>query len=87
MPVGKVTWFLGDILVHQPDAFGFFKCKIESPKDMHLPILQTHMETKEGLRTVAPLGTWVDVLFSEEMKLAITYGYKITVLEGYISPL
>ena len=83
MPVGIPTWFEGDIMEHQPNAFGFFKCKIESPKNMHIPILQTHIETKEGLRTVAPLGSWVDVLFSEEMKLAISYGYKITVLEGY----
>lgn len=50
---------------------------------MHIPLLQTHYKTLNGTRTVAPLGSWVDVLFSEEAKMAIAYGYKIEVIEGY----
>jgi hypothetical protein len=85
MPVGKPTYFKGDnLLEHYPDAFGFFKCKIEAPNDLNVPILQTHVETSAGKRTVAPLGSWTDVLFSEEMKNAISYGYKISVLEGFM---
>lgn len=76
-------WFEGNILDHQPNAFGFFRCKIEAPVNLNIPILQTHVKTKSGIRTIAPLGTWIDVLSSEEAKMAIKYGYKITVLEGY----
>jgi hypothetical protein len=83
MPVGKPTYFEGDIIRHIPNAFGFFECLIEAPKDLHIPILQTHVNTASGMRTIAPLGNWTDVLFSEEMKLALSYGYKITVLKGY----
>lgn len=36
------------------------------------------------MRTVAPLGTWYDMLFSEEMYNAQKYGYKFDILWGYI---
>jgi hypothetical protein len=83
MPVGNPTWFEGNILNCQPDAFGFFKCNITAPSDLNIPVLQTHVKTNNGMRTIAALGNWTDVLFSEEMNLAIKYGYKIEVLEGY----
>jgi hypothetical protein len=83
MPVGKPEYFKGNILDYIPDAFGFFRCNITAPSNLNIPILQTHVETSAGKRTVAPLGSWSDVLFSEEMHLAINYGYKIEVLEGY----
>jgi hypothetical protein len=83
MPVGKPEYFKGNILDYIPDAFGFFRCNITAPSNLNIPILQTHVETSAGKRTVAPLGSWTDVLFSEEMHLAINYGYKIEVLEGY----
>ena len=83
MPVGTPSWFEGNILEHKPDAFGFFRCEIETPNKLNIPILQTHVNTKGGVRTVAPLGKWTDVLFSEEIHLAISYGYKIKVLDGY----
>lgn len=84
MPLGTPQWFEGNILERDPQAFGFFKCEIEAPMNLKVPVLQTHVNTKGGLRTVAPLGKWTDVLFSEEMHLAISYGYNIKVIEGYI---
>lgn len=84
VPTGNPEYFKGNVLDHYPDAFGFFRCKIEAPVDIKVPILQTHVETKSGTRTVAPLGSWTDVLFSEEMHLAIKYGYKITITEGFM---
>jgi hypothetical protein len=56
MPVGKPTQFFGDIRKTDPDAFGFFYCKIIAPDNLKHPILQTHIKTKSGIRTIAPLG-------------------------------
>jgi hypothetical protein len=36
-----------------------------------------------GIRSIAALGTWSDMIFSEEMKNAIKYGYKFEILWGY----
>jgi hypothetical protein len=47
---------------------------------MKHPILQTHVKTKDGIRTIAPLGTWEDMLFSEEIRNAEKYGYTIDVI-------
>ena len=64
--------------------FGFFKVKITSPTKLQHPIIQTKIKTPAGLRTVAPLGTWTDVIFSEEMYNAEKLGYKFEIHEGYI---
>jgi hypothetical protein len=57
MPVGKPIYFEGDITVIEPDAFGFFYCEIITPNNIKHPIIQTHVKTKGGLRTMAPVGT------------------------------
>jgi hypothetical protein len=56
MPTGKPVFFQGDIRKVDENAFGFFYCKIISPDNLKHPILQTHIKTKSGLRSVAPLG-------------------------------
>jgi DNA polymerase type B, organellar and viral len=56
MPVGFPTYFLGDITLVNPDAFGFFYCKITAPDNIKHPILQTHVKTHGGIRTIAPVG-------------------------------
>ena len=64
MPVGSPRFFNFDITKYFPDAFGFFYCKITSPNYLEHPILlgllryPTHINTKDGMRTVSPLGTW-----------------------------
>ena len=83
MPVGVPTFFKGDITTVDRKAFGFFYCKIIAPDDILHPILQTHVKTKGGIRTIAPIGTWEDMLFSEEMNNAIKWGYQIEILWGY----
>ena len=40
MPIGKPNVFTGDIRRFEPDAFGFFYCKITSPDYLDHPILQ-----------------------------------------------
>ena len=58
--------------------------EIETPENLEHPIIQTRVKTPEGWRTVAPLGRWTDVIFSEEMYNAEQYGYKFTLKSGYI---
>jgi hypothetical protein len=83
LPIKNPTYFSGDITKTDKNAFGFFYCNITSPVNLKHPILQTHIKTSEGLRTVAPLGSWSDMLFSEEMYNAMKFGYKFEVLWGY----
>jgi DNA polymerase type B, organellar and viral len=83
MPVGKPTLFYGDIRKVDPNTFGFFYCKIIAPDNLEHPIIQTHVKTESGMRTIAPLGTWTDMVFSAEMDNAIKYGYKFEILWGY----
>jgi DNA polymerase type B, organellar and viral len=83
MPVGKPTLFYGDIRKVDPKAFGFFYCKIKTPDNLMHPILQTHVKTEAGERTIAPLGRWEDMILSAEMDNAIKFGYKFNILWGY----
>jgi len=84
MPIGEKTYFEGDIRKINPDAYGFFYCEVECPKDINHPIIQLHVKTKGGLRTMAPTGTFKTVIFSPEMDNAIKLGYKFKILKGYI---
>jgi DNA polymerase type B, organellar and viral len=83
MPTGKPIKFFGDIRKYEPDAFGFFYCKITTPDNLKHPILQTHVKINKGIRTVAPLGKWENMIFSREMDNAKKYGYKFEILWGY----
>jgi DNA polymerase type B, organellar and viral len=56
MPVGKPIYFEGNIRDIESDAFGFFYCKIIAPNNLKHPIIQTHVKTSGGIRTIAPLG-------------------------------
>jgi hypothetical protein len=47
MPVGKPTLFEGNIRAVNPDAFGFFWCKITAPNNIKHPIIQTHVKKKK----------------------------------------
>nr|YP_009487265.1 hypothetical protein [Russula foetens]AWB36167.1 hypothetical protein [Russula foetens] len=83
MPTGKPIFFKGDIRKVDPNAFGFFFCNIETPTDLLHPIIQTHINTEHGLRTIAPLGQWSDMIFSSELDNAMKLGYKFEILWGY----
>ena len=83
MPVGKPTYFQGDIRKFENNAFGFFYCNIKTPDNLTHPILQTHVETANGVRTISALGQYSDWIFSEEMYNAEKFGYKFEVLHGY----
>jgi hypothetical protein len=83
MPVGKPIFFDGDIRRVEPNAYGFFYCKISSPAFLKHPILQRRIKTSEGLRTIAGLGTWTGWISSVEMDNAIKFGYTFEILKGY----
>jgi len=57
MPVGNPTYFKGNVRLIDANAFGFFYCNITAPDNLKHPIIQTHVKTSSGLRTMAPLGT------------------------------
>ena len=84
MPIGKPTYFEGDITKFNENAFGFFYCKIKTPDNLLHPIIQTRVKSNEGIRTIAPLGSWSDWLFSNEMENALMYGYSFEIEKGYI---
>ena len=84
MPIGTPIYFEGNIFKIKDNPFGFFYCKITAPDNIKHPILQTHVNTNAGIRTISPIGIWEDMLFSEEILNALKYGYKIEVLWGYL---
>ena len=84
MPVGNITYFEGDILKLDNKAFGFFEVEVSAPDNLNRPLLQTKVKTSGGLRTVAALGKWKDMVFSEEMNKYLEYGYSFKVIRGYL---
>jgi len=83
MPVGKPIFFEGNIRKIEPNAFGFFYCKITSPGFLEHPILQRRIKTKDGIRTIAGLGSWFGWIYSAEMDNAMKFGYTFEILNGY----
>lgn len=83
MPIGKPIAFEGDIRKVEPNAYGFFYCKITSPNQLDHPILQRRVKTVNGMRTIAGLGSWEGWIYSIEMDNAIKHGYIIEILKGY----
>ena len=45
--------------------------------------MKIHHKTKDGIRTIAGVGTFTTMLFSEEIKNAFKFGYKFEILSGY----
>lgn len=80
---GKPIAFQGDIRKIEPDAYGFFFCKISSPKYLEHPILQRSIKTLDGKRTIAGLGTWEGWFCSTELDNALKFGYQFEILKGY----
>jgi hypothetical protein len=56
VPIGKPTLFEGNIRAIDPNAFGFFYCKIIAPDNLNHPIIQTHVKMANSKRTMAALG-------------------------------
>lgn len=85
MPIGKIRFFEGDILQIMKKPFGFFDVEITTPNNLKIPILLTRVTKNNQQITMAALGNWKDVIFSEEMFNAmLKFGYKFKVFKGYL---
>jgi hypothetical protein len=83
MPIGKPEKLTGDFNKIKERLFGFFYVQVNCPVDIKHPIIQIKHKTKNGIKTISPVGTWSMWIFSEEMYNAMDYGYTFTILEGY----
>ncbi len=59
MPTGNIKYFEGNIQKVDIAPFGFFEVEIIAPSEDQIkhPIIQTKLDTGNGLRTVSPLGS------------------------------
>ena len=82
MPAGRpkfVTFRNKKSLDYQD--FGFFVANITFNKQCQAPLLPTRL--KNGI-TVFPKGNWNGIYFSEELKKAISVGYEVSIIRGWV---
>lgn len=60
-------------------TLGIYKCVVETPTELHIPVLPLRTETELSF----PLGIFTGVWTNVELLKAIEKGYKVEVLEGY----
>nr|P33537.1 RecName: Full=Probable DNA polymerase [Neurospora crassa]CAA39046.1 putative DNA polymerase [Neurospora crassa] len=65
------------------EIFGFVRAKIITPA-INIPVLPCRVKVNGVQKLIFPIGEWTGWYFSEELKLAVEYGYKIEVLESYV---
>jgi hypothetical protein len=61
------------------EFFGFCLAEIHCPQNIKIPLLPFKYKGK----TIYPIGRWIGVYFSEELKAVINYGYKIKLINGH----
>jgi len=61
------------------DVFGFAEVRITTPNDIDIPILPHKIDNE----TLHPLGSWIGIYFTEELKAVVKYGYKIELIKVY----
>ena len=84
MPIGKPIAFDGDIRSVISDAYGFFYCKIATPEYLEHPILQRRIKIMDSsMRTIAGLGSWEGWVYSVEIDMLQSLGYKFEIIRGY----
>ena len=85
MPCGKVRHFVGNILEAETNPIGFFKVNVTAPDNLKVPVLMTKTVINGKLVNVAPVGTFTEWYFSEELYNARdNFGYQFQILEGYV---
>jgi len=83
MPVGNIHYFEGDIYKTDNIPFGFFQVEIEAPEHITVLMTKASINNSSIKKTIAPLGKWTGVIFSEELTNAMKFGYKFKILKGY----
>lgn len=74
--------FLGEIEGHNvklENVFGFAEAKITSPENLTIPLLPFKVDNE----TLHPLGSWIGLYFTEELKTIVKYGYKVDLIKVY----
>ena len=74
--------FLGETIgstVKLEDIFGFVEARITTPDNIPIPLLPFKVENE----TLHPLGSWIGIYFSEELKTIVKYGYKVELIKVY----
>jgi len=74
--------FLGETIgstVKLEDIFGFAEVRIITPDDIPIPLLPFKVDNE----TLHPLGSWIGIYFSEELKTIVKYGYKVELIKVY----
>lgn len=69
-PTGNPIYFEGDIRKYDSKAFGFFFCRVITSNHLYHPIIQNHVKTKKGIRTISGLNSikgFRIMLFIEEL--------------------
>jgi hypothetical protein len=64
------------------DFFGFAVAEITSPSAAD-NIINPLIPYKFNDKTIYPKGSWTGTYFSEELKAAVSYGYKVKLISGY----
>lgn len=61
------------------DIFGFAEVRITAPDDLTIPLLPFKVDNE----TLHPLGNWIGIYFTEELKTIVKYGYKVELIKVY----
>jgi len=89
MPIGKIMSFQGDITkTEHADKLGYYLVEVTAPQYLEHPIIQSAINSSYAGQPVdamaSTLGTWKMIIYSEEMKNAIKFGYKFNVIAGIV---
>jgi hypothetical protein len=77
-PVGKGV-FIKSNEINLDTFFGFLEVELHCPVSIKIPLL-TKYDKFKGL--ICPSGSWKDIYFSEELKVAKSLGYRFKILRG-----
>jgi hypothetical protein len=81
MPGGKPVWHRDLTKMRLDDMFGFIEAFIICPSGMKRPFLPYR---KDDGTLIFPTGKFADVYFTEELKYAVSLGYLVYPISGYL---
>ena len=61
------------------DIFGFAEAKITVPDDINIPLCPFKVDNE----TIHPVGSWIGIYFTEELKAVENSGYKVELIKVY----
>ena len=62
------------------DIFGFAEAKITVPDNINIPLCPFKVDNE----TIHPIGSWIGIYFTEELKAVENSGYKVELIKVYI---